>query len=166
MRLSMDKYAEAGVLAGSLPGKRAFANMIGKTHGGPRPELCFLDFKNVATMTASFTRDGVMAYRTHVRTASPTIYPIAANLAAPVREELELWLNQTGDAWVACDLDEEGNASNPTVLGVLDQKQSLTLTAVISLKETDVATLARDDADNVKTTAWNNRLVALSTKVS
>jgi hypothetical protein len=160
----MEEYAEAGVLAGSIPGKRAFVDMVSKTTASPRPEICFLDFRNVGALTASFARDGVMAYRTHARSAWPTIYPVAANLAPAVREEIELWLTQTGDAWVACDLDGEGKVSNPYILGVLDNKQSLTLAAVIALKETDVATLARDDTENVKTTAWNNRLVALSDK--
>lgn len=163
MRIPMSQYAEANVLAGSLPGKRAFGDMVGKTHGSPRPELCFLDFRGVATMTASFARDCVLAFRAHVRAMSPTIYPVAANLADAVREELELWLSQTGDAWIACDLAGDDVATNPIILGILDHKQSLTLTAVIALKETDVATLARDD-DSVKTTAWNNRLVALSDK--
>jgi hypothetical protein len=163
MRLPMKNYAEAGVLAGSIPGKRAFVDMVSKMEASTRPMVLFLDFKDVATMTASFTRDGVMAYRTHVRSAWPLIYPVAANLAAAVREEMELWLNQTGDAWVTCDLDDEGNATNPDLIGALDGKQYLTLKAVIALKETDVATLAQEDRE-VTTTAWNNRLVALADK--
>lgn len=163
MRLPMNNYAEAGVLAGSIPGKRAFVDLVSKTVASTKPLVLFLDFKDVGTMTASFTRDGVMAYRTHMRKAWPAIYPVAANLAPAVREELELWLNQTGDAWVTCDLDEEGNVTKPDIIGGLDGKQLLTLKAVIDLKETDVATLAQEDRE-VTTTAWNNRLVALADK--
>lgn len=164
MRLAMEAYAEDGVLAGSVSGKRAFADMVSRTDVPAQPTVCFLDFKGVAVLTTSFARDGVLAYRTHARAMWPSLYPVAANLAPMVREELQTWLVETGDVWVACDLADDGTPDNVSLLGQIDGKQSVALQGVIALGETDAAALAKHRPEEVASTAWNNRLVALSEK--
>jgi hypothetical protein len=164
MRLAMDKYAEGGVLAGSISGKRAFADLVGQTIVPGKPELCFLDFRNVDVLTSSFFRDGVIAFRNHARSAWPFLYPVAANLGAAVREEFEIWLTETNDAMVMCDLADDLTTSNVAMLGVIDGKQLVALRGVVDLGETDVASLAEHVGEEVAQTAWNNRLGALVAK--
>lgn len=164
MRLDLDRYAADCVLAGSVAGKRAFSDLVGRTEVPAKPELCFLDFRNIEVMTSSFLRDSVIAYRNHARSAWPFVYPVAANLAAAVREEFETWLVETGDIFVVCDLAVEDSPSNVTMLGVIDGKQRVALRGVIELGETDVAGLASYIGEQVAPTAWNNRLGALVAK--
>jgi hypothetical protein len=163
MRLAMGRHASNGVLAGSIAGKRAFADLVSNTPVPVRPEVCFLDFNGVAVMTASFLRDCVVAYRNHARSLWPYLYPVAANAAPDVREELATWLAQTGDSFVLCDLVDE-QVSNVTLLGQIDGKQLVALTGLIALGETDVASLAGYVGEKVAPTAWNNRLGALVAK--
>lgn len=163
MRLAMDNYAVDRVLAGSIPGKRAFSDLVSQTEVPTKPELCFLDFRNVAVITSSFLRDSVIAYRNHARSAWPFLYPVAANLSPEVREELETWLAETGDVFVICDLVDDA-PTNVAMLGSLDGKQLVALRGVIDLGETDVATLASRVGEDVAPTAWNNRLGALLAK--
>ncbi len=164
MRLAMKPYAVNGVLAGSLAGKRAFADLVSRTIVPSQPEVCFLDFRGIEVMTASFARDGVVAYRNHARSLWPTVFPVAANTAWNVREELATWLDEVGDGFVVCDLDGAGRPSNATLVGRLDGKQLVALKGVIELGETDAATLAQHIGESVAPTAWNNRLSALVTK--
>jgi hypothetical protein len=164
LRLGMDKYAHDGILAGSLPGKRAFADLVGRTEVPNKPEVCFLDFGGVAVVTTSFLRDSVVAYRNHARSAWPYLYPVAANLGPAVREEFEIWLAETSDIFVICDLDEEEVPRNVAMLGQIDGKQLVALRGVIALGETDVSSLATHVGEQVAPTAWNNRIGALLAK--
>ncbi len=92
------------------------------------------------------------------------LYPVAANLAPAVREEFQTWLNQTNDAMVVCDLADDETPSNVAMLGVIDGKQLVALRGVVSLGETDVASLAQHVGEDVAPTAWNNDLVRLVAK--
>jgi hypothetical protein len=108
----------------------------------------------------------VVAYRNHARSHWSTVYPVAANLAALVREDLENFLRDQGDAIVACDLDRTGQPSNVQILGRLDGRQQLTLRAVVEQGEVDAPMLAKlfKREGPASPTAWNNLLVALTTK--
>jgi hypothetical protein len=164
MRLYMEPYANGGVLAGSIDGQRAFADLVQKTEVPAKPEAVFLDFNGVAVATASFLRDSIVAYRNHARSNWPSLYPVAANLAPRVREELDGWLKDRGEAFIVCSLDADGIATEATVIGVVDGKQGIALAGVVTLGETDVPTLAKHVDEDVAQTAWNNRLGALVTK--
>ena len=157
-------FSSDGILAGSRIGKRVFAELIGMTEVPNKPEVCFLDFEGVSVMTTSFLRDSVIAYRNHARSAWPHLYPVAANLGAAVREELEIWLAETNDIFVTCDLDCALTPTNVTVLGQIDGKQLVALQGVIELGETDVSGLAAHMGENVAPTAWNNRIGSLLAK--
>lgn len=166
MRITMQSFAEDGVLAGALPGQKVFVELVAATKPPAAPEVYFLDFSGVDVVTTSFLRESILTYRNHVRSHWSNVYPVVANLAARVREELEHFLIDRGDAIVVCDLDARDRVSNVNVIGRLDGKQHVTLLAVIEQGEVDAPTLAErfkaDDA--VLPTAWNNRLAALVTK--
>jgi hypothetical protein len=164
VRLKMEQFGSGGILAGSLPGKRAFAGLVGMTEVPSKPEVCFLDFAGVVVVTTSFLRDSVVAYRNHARSAWPYLYPVAANLGPAVREEFEIWLAETSDIFVICDLDDGDRPSNVTMLGQIDGKQLVALRGVIDLGETDVSGLAAHVGEEVAPTAWNNRIGSLLAK--
>jgi len=166
MRISIQPFAQDRVLAGTLQGQEVFAKLVAATRPPSDPEVCFLDFSGVDVATTSFLRESVVAYRNHARSHWSNVYPVVANLAARVREELENFLIDRGDALVACDLDSHGRPSNVNVVGRLDGKQHVTLRAVVEAGEVDAPTLAASQkaADAVSPTAWNNRLAALVTK--
>lgn len=166
MRFKMQSFAESGVLAGALPGQKVFGEMIAATTPPSGPEVCFVDFANVDVATTSFLRESLLAYRNHARSHWANIYPVAANLGPSVREELEHFLNDQGNALVTCSLDPTGSVSEVRVLGRLDEKQESALRAVIREGEVDAPTLAEryKKKDAVSPTAWNNRLVALAMK--
>lgn len=166
MRIAMQPFAEGGVLAGAITGQKVFVALVQATTSPMTPEICYLDFKDVTVATTSFLRESVIAYRNHARSNWNNVYPVVANVGVPVREELEHFLRDRGDALVACDLDDAGEVSNVLVIGRLDSKQHMTLLAVIKEGEVDAPTLAKRFKQDgpASPTAWNNRLVALATK--
>ena len=164
MHFKMKAYTEGAVLAGSIAGTRTFGDLVSKTLPPSKPELCFLDFANIALATTSFLRDSVVAYRNHARSQWPAIYPVAANITPETRDEFEPWLVERGDAFVMCKLSDDGQASDATVIGQIDGKQLVALQGVLALGETDVSGLASFVKEEVAPTAWNNRLAALVAK--
>ena len=164
MRFAIKSYANGGTLAGALDGQKVFADLLKKTQAPAKPEVCFLDFEGVDVATTSFLRDSIVAYRNHARSHWPNIYPVAANLAAVVREDLEVILNARGDAFVVCRLSKNGAASAVEIIGQIDGKQRVALDAVLHLGETDAPSVAAHAQEKVAPTAWNNRLGALVAK--
>lgn len=164
MHLSLEPYADNGVLAGSLDGQKAFAGLVQQTPAVSAPTVCFLDFRGVQVATTSFLRDSIVAYRAHARSTWPNIYPVAANLEFRVREDLEVILKARGDAYVICRLDEDDSVSAVELIGQIDGKQLLTLQEVIRMGEVDAPSLAARSDEKVAPTAWNNRLGALAAK--
>ncbi len=164
MRLPMEPYATNGVLAGSIEGQKAFADLVQKTPAVTAPTVCFLDFRGVDVATTSFLRDSIVAYRNHARSTWPNVYPVAANLEPRAREDLEVILKARGDALVICRLDQDGNVSGVELMGPIDGKQLVALQEVIRLGEADAPSLAAQSHEKVAPTAWNNRLGALAAK--
>jgi hypothetical protein len=163
MRFKMQDSGE--ILAGALEGKKVFSKMVAATTTSGQPQVCFLDFSNVTVATTSFLRESVIAYRNHARTHWNTVYPVVANLGNSVLEELDYFLRDQGDALVICKLKSGERPSDIQVLGRLDEKQEITLRAVIQEKDVDASTLAkRYNKEKVSTTAWNNRLAGLVAK--
>lgn len=164
MRIPMLPYAQNGVLAGSLDGKKAFVDLIQKTIVPVEPEVCFLDFAGINIATVSFLRESVVAYRNHTRSTWPSIYPVCANLSDPVREELASFLAMWSDALVTCTLGTENRISNIEIVGKIDGKQGVALRGVIELGEVNAPSLRAYSGEDVAPTAWNNRLGALAAK--
>lgn len=164
MRFEMQAFAGSGVLAGALHGQKVFARIVAATDTKSDPEIIFLDFSGVAVATTSFLRESVVGYRNYARSHWSNVYPIVANLGPAVREELEQFLVQQGDALAVCKLNRSSEPSDVHVLGRLDGKQDLALRAVVQAGEVDAPTLARTHKDPPSPTAWNNRLAALASK--
>jgi hypothetical protein len=165
MRLPMLPYSSDGTLAGAIPGQRAFAALVNATPSFSRPEVCFLDFTGIDVATASFLRESIYAYKNHIRSHMPNLYPVAANMSDQALEEFDSFLKLRGDAFIICTLDQQQVASDACLIGQLDGKQLNALQEVLARGETDAPTLARTATSNdVAPTAWNNRLSALTAK--
>jgi hypothetical protein len=164
MYLPLNIYSDSGVLAGSIEGQKVFAALLQKTAMPSTPEVCFLDFARIDVATTSFLRDSVIAYRNHARSTWPSVYPVCANLAPRVKEELHSFLKERGDAFVICARDANGHVSDVELIGQLDGKQGVALRGVLDLGESDAPALRAHVGEDVAATAWNNRLVALTDK--
>ena len=164
MHLFLNNYAEDSVLAGSIEGQKAFADLLNRTVIPAKSEPCFLDFIDISVATTSFLRDCVVAYKNHARSSWPTVYPVCANIAPRVREELNSFLHERGDAFVVCALDQDDHVSEVELIGRLDGKQGIALRGILDLGESDAPTLRAHVCEDVAATAWNNRLGALVSK--
>jgi len=153
------------VLAGAAEGSALLSRLLTGVEEPKAPEPLFLDFDGIAVATASFLRDGPLAYRQLVRSRGSNVYPVIANANDKIIEELGLFLLSENDALFCCSLSRAGSASNVRVIGKLDEKQSFTLELVRRLREVDTGRLVNGRFDpSVKATAWNNRLAGLVDK--
>lgn len=162
MNLAMQPFAANGVLAGAISGQQVFAALIHKTCAPTATEVCYLDFDGVTFATVSFMRESIVAYRNHARAHWPNLYPVVANAAPVITEELGDFLRMRGDAMVTCELCNDV-VRDPAVIGTVDGKQLTALDAILALREADAPQLALQfkDVEPISTTAWNNRLAAL-----
>jgi hypothetical protein len=152
-------------LAGVPAGRHAFGKLLALTVQEPlSPEPLYLDFSDIAIATASYLRESVLHFKDAVRRRGSNLYPVVANANEQVVEELALLIEANHEALMTCSLDEQGRPIHPVLLGDLDPKQKLTLELVNRIGETDASELMRDHnaGENVKQTAWNNRLSALA----
>jgi hypothetical protein len=167
MRIDMRKIGGAPVLAGSANGKKALAKLLAATVQEPAEAgPIFLDFSKVEVVTASFLRESVFAFRNLVRGRRSNFYPVVANVTSEIRDELvELVSGQKSNVVVTCRLAESGKVSDIQLIGELEPIQRKTLDHVRQLGETDASELMRThgaEDRTSRTTAWNNRLTALS----
>jgi hypothetical protein len=117
----------------------------------------------VEVATASFLRETVLAFRDTVRRHRSNFYPVIANAAPLVAEELKVLVASHKDVLMLCALDQDGRPHQPQILGELDPKQKFTFDLVQQSGLTDATQLWRENGpkETVKT-AWNNRLAALA----
>lgn len=152
-------------LAGSAMGRQMLAQLIEKTRPAAEPTIAFLDFSDVDIATGSFLREAVLGFRDFCRNAAGMIYPVVANGNATIEEELATYLRGRNDAIWACSLASEGQAIDPHILGELDAGQISTLQLIGQHHPISAPELAKlRPEDKIGTTAWNNRLAALSAK--
>ena len=155
----------AGVLAGAIPGRKAFTKLLEQAaeYEPSSPEPLFLDFAEINVATASFLRECIFALRNTIRSRRSNLYPVIANANKLVIDELAVLLAPRGDVLLLCLLDGKGEPCEPRLLGVLDPKQRITFDLVQELEETTAAELHKQcTVDSVEQTAWNNRLAALA----
>lgn len=154
------------VLAGAGVGRRVCAGLLEAAGVTREPTICLLDFEGVAVATASFLREAVLRLRDAARAQGSPIYPVVANAADEVREELDDLLRRNGEAMAACQTTNDGTPVSPEMLGELEPKQQHTLDLLREAGEADVATLQAIDrsGEAIGHTAWNNRLAALAAK--
>lgn len=168
MRIVVKDIGGREVLAGAQDGSVAFAKMLKAASREPRdPEPLFIDFAGVEVATASYLRESVLALRDRIRGRRSTLYPVIANANDVIKDELGVLVRARGDVLLLCKVDDADRAFDFEQLGDLDPKQQMTLDAVRERGEIDAAELMRDfgKTEGVNhTTAWNNRLAALSLK--
>jgi len=156
----------ADVLFGVPMGRQCFAKLLERTAEPLQPSVVLLDFEGVVSATVSFLREGPLAYRQHLRGQSSNLYPVFANLAPAVTDSLTDYLVASRDAVFTCEFVPSRGVMGPTLIGQLEPKQKLTFDAVGAVPDVTAAELARKagDEDDVRVTAWNNRLAALVQK--
>lgn len=153
------------VLSGGMAGRKLLTALIAATPTVDMPTVVFLDFTGVEVATSSFLREAVIAFRDYARLSLANVYPVAANLASPVLEELEFFLRARNDVFWICDLDANDWVSGARFLGDLDPAQRATFDAVRDLGAVTAPELAvRFPNQSIGPTAWNNRLSGLAAK--
>ena len=153
------------LLSGAIPGRRLLSLLIAHTPSSDVPTPAFLDFIGVEITTASFLREAVIGFRDYARHSLRNIYPVVANAAPAVAEELEFFARARNDVLWSCELDSEDKVSDARLVGELDKSQRLTFDAALesgAITAPDLAT--RFAGEQIGPTAWNNRLSALATK--
>lgn len=152
------------VLSGAGCGRQLFDKLVDAAQAPSGPEPAYLDFNGVTVATASFLREGVIAFRDYARSTLPLLYPVVANASAPVTEELEFILRQRKDALWACWLTESGAPRDPQLLGELDDAHRSTFALVVRLGTATAPGLAAQSDEKLGPTAWNNRLSFLAAR--
>jgi hypothetical protein len=166
--MMVDMEAEGGgahgVLAGSAEGRTFLAYMLQKTGKDPaEPDAILLDFTKIEVATSSYLREAVLHLRDMLRSRRSNYYPIVANAADGVMEELTMLLNDHGDAMLACLIDENGQAQKVEPIGRLERVQQRTFELVVEKGEIGaVEAQALFPGETATVTAWNNRLAALA----
>lgn len=152
------------VLSGVQAGRQLLGKLVAAARPLSEPEPAYLDFEGVNVATASFLREGVIAFRDHARATLPTLYPVIANASPAVTEELEFFLRHRRDALWACWLTPSGEPRDPKVLGELDEAHQSTLDLVTRLGSASAPGLAAQSQKGLAPTAWNNRLSSLAAR--
>ncbi|MCW5829969.1 MAG: hypothetical protein KIT79_11720 [Deltaproteobacteria bacterium] len=160
---------EDPILAGAGFGRQSLGKLLERVEEPAKPEVCFLDFAGIQVATASYLRESVVGFRDFVRNRRSQLYPVVANASQRIVEELEDLLTAKGDVILSCNRTTSGEVSNVKLLGKLDPKQELTFKLVSQYGETDASTLMNDprngeQREDIKQTAWNNRLSSLVSK--
>jgi len=163
--LMIKSLTKSDILSGVSLGRRLLAALIEGAPATSAATPVFLDFRGVEVATSSFLRESVLAFRDTCAQSMPQLYPVVVNLNGSVEEELQFFVNERADALWCCDRTEVGKISNPKVLGRfrLEDGQRTALDLVVKLKKASAPMLHKTD-DSIQTTAWNNRLSALSSK--
>lgn len=153
-----------GVLAGSAEGRAFLASMLQRTGKDPaEPEPILLDFSSIEVATSSYLREAVVHLRDMLRSRRSNYYPVVANAADGVMEELSMLLNDHGDAMLACVIDREGRPQRVEPIGRLERVQQRTFELVVEKGEIGaVEAQALFPGETATVTAWNNRLAALA----
>ncbi len=151
-------------MAGAANGAVVLSRLVSQVHRLAVPTVIALDFYGVTVATGSFLRECVLGFRDYCRRSQPNLYPVIANLDETVLEELRDLLKHRRQALVCCRLEGDDQFRTPRVEGVLEEKQVVTLDAVLAMGEADAATLAEQlgSTDKIGPTGWNNRLASLA----
>ena len=151
------------VLAGSDSGRRLFARLLEAVPEPSPPEAVFLDFGGIRVATASFLRDGPLAFRDWARARNSRIYPVFANLSQHVLDELSVYLSTASDAALVCTIEND-QVRDVRLIGRLDEKQQIAFDLIRKHRQSTAVALSRLSKEKVGPTTWNNRLAALAAK--
>jgi hypothetical protein len=160
----LDIYGLAGasILSGAPKGQLFFAKLVSSVTPTEEPSRLFLDFQGIDLMTSSFFRSAILPFRDYC-VDKLNLYPVLANVSPDTLDEIDVVLKPIRDAVFLCRLDSRRRVESARVFGVLDEKQQLTLNAVLDAKEADASILKHRfrKKDDIGITGWNNRLAAL-----
>jgi hypothetical protein len=152
------------VLSGVQAGRQLLAQLVAAARPPAQPEAAYLDFDGITVATASFLREGVIAFRDYVRATLPALYPVIANASPAVMEELEFFLRHRKDALWTCHLTSLGEPRDGKILGELDEAHRSTFDLVTRLGTASAPSLAAQSEESLAPTAWNNRLSSLAAR--
>ncbi|MBX7169275.1 MAG: hypothetical protein K1X74_23280 [Pirellulales bacterium] len=150
-------------LQGRLLGKKHYARLCELLSDVPPGEIVFLDFSGVDLVTGSWVNAMIVPFFRWAADEGNDVFPVICNAQEGWLDDLTLvadWTHQ-------CYLVATGNAPARTavLVGSLDPGQRNTLNALLELQEATGAALERLRPDeNIKATAWNNRLKDLYDK--
>jgi hypothetical protein len=163
VKFDIAAIGDGSVLSGSSSGRQLFATLVAALPDDPeKPEPIYLDFAGVAVATGSYLREGVIEFRNFARGRKTNFYPIIANANSDILDEILEVVMPRSDVIMACKLDDGGQVLWSRYIGKLDPLQRLTYDLVKEYRETTAVQLMERHDDGKRTTAWNNRLAALS----
>jgi hypothetical protein len=149
--------AEFPSLTGVARARQLLAKLIAWTADEAPKGTLIIDFTGIADASASFLREAILAFRDYVRAYQPELFPVLANIAANVREELDTLLKARGEAMPACRIDDAGRAVDADIIGALEASLSQTLAMI---RERGPLALS-DLPGETKASTWSNRLANL-----
>lgn len=165
LNLSISDFVDGKqVLSGVQAGRQLLGKLVSAARPPAEPEPAYLNFGGVDVATASYLREGVIAFRDHARATLPGLYPVIANASPAIIEELEFFLRHRKDALWACRLTSAGEPRDPKVLGELDDAHRSTFELVTRLGTASAPSLAALSRESLSPTAWNNRLSNLAAR--
>lgn len=155
--LSLRATLGATTLAGAAAGRAAAAKLQTATETLPTPWV--LAFDGIELITASAFRESILSI---VRWAADDGRAcLLANVNEVTCEEGLIAAAQSGVVLLFCQLDGS-TIANVVARGPLDAKLETTLGLVLQLGEADAKAISDASGEDTVTTAWNNRLVALT----
>jgi hypothetical protein len=155
--LSLRATIGATSLAGAAAGRAAAAKLQTATATLPSPWV--LAFDGIELITASAFREAIL---TIVRWAADDgRVCLLANVNEVTCEEGLIAAAQSGSVLLFCKLDGSVIA-DVVARGPLDAKLETTLGLLLLLGEADAKAVSEASGEDTVTTAWNNRLVALT----
>ena len=163
MEIDVAKLAGITILSGAPSGRVLFGKLVASLPDEPdAPEPLFLDFAKVEVATASFLRESILEFRNFVRGRKSNLYPIVANAGSDIIDEIFELVQPRGDVIMTCNIGADGEILRSRHVGKLDPMQKLTFDLVSTQGTTTAAKLRESQDEDIKTTAWNNRLASLS----
>lgn len=159
--LQIQESRGGSILAGAREGRAAQERLLVQALADFL-EVIELDFSGVEAATASYLREAVFGLRAALERHGVRTPLIILNANQVVEEDLALVARSLGTSIVSGSIV----AQRGRVLGVLDEAQRETLSALARLGEASASELHDQVPSDppVQVTAWNNRLAALASK--
>ena len=148
------------VLAGRLAGDALRLKLEGWLRSSPNGATVVLDFSNVELVTASYFLAAFAWLWKSAEIAGRDLYPVLANLADEVQEEVTIAIEATGIKLLCGRI--EGNSLSILHALNLDSIEKETYSRVEELGEATAGDLFRIEP-RTQPTAWSNRLAQLFT---
>lgn len=161
------------VLSGEPKGRLFFARLVSSVEIATEPMPLFLNFENVDLVTSSFFRASILPFRDYA-VGQLNLYPVLANVSDDTVDEIRVVVEPLRDAVILCKLSPRRDITEARLVGTLDDKQRLTLEAVLKEKEADAGLLKKrtdtargqrtQQTEKISINGWNNRLATLVAK--